>query len=91
MSTYNSEYGWARRREQVNELLTALINGLKVGESLAYPWLKAKVRASVDLKPGFEANSLHAMTHQACKKAIATGKYAVFEFNGVKQITRNRL
>lgn len=85
------EYGWARKREQVHELLTTLIAGLKVGESLSWPWLKKHVRQSLDLKQGFEQNSLHSMVYQHAKKFVATGNYSIFELNGIKYITRNRL
>lgn len=82
------EYGWARRREQIKELLIWLIESLKVGESISWPWIKNKIRAAVDLKPGFEANSVHAMVYNAAKKFEEAGTHKIIVENGVKYIRR---
>lgn len=82
------EYGWARRRERVNELLQALIGDLKKDESLSWSWLKQHVRKAVDLRPGFESNSLHSMVCYAAKKFETAGTHVIVTENSVKYIKR---
>lgn len=82
------EYDWARKREQINELLPALITGLKKDESLSWPWLKSKVREGLDLKQGFEQNCVHSMVYCWAKKFVATGNYEIVIENNIKYIKR---